>query len=316
MLMSVINSIFNLLRFNKRNWKAVVLCVFAATVFWFFNALNKSYTANITFPLAFEYRQEGYIPVRPLPDKIRINVTGIGWNLFRRSVGLKVPPLTIPLERPTEVKKIVGGALPALFANQLDGFQINFVLTDTLYVAIEPRSTRWMTLKLDTPSILFREGYGITSSPTMKPDSIFIEGPLGLIRNISEPHYVKITDRNIDENFNDEVEIKFLNDELVRRNPTVVAVKFEVDRLVIRRDSILVELKHLPNNVHPMIEGATVICEFAIPERYISQYHADSVRAVIDFKHIRRGETKFLPDIAGLPQYTKIIRNDSIRLKF
>jgi hypothetical protein len=316
MLMSVINSIFNFLRFNKRNWKAVVLCVFAATVFWFFNALNKSYTANITFPLAFEYRQEGYIPVHPLPDKIRINVTGIGWNLFRRSVGLKVPPLIIPLERPTEIKKIVGGALPALFANQLDGFQINFVLTDTLYLAIEPRSTRWMTLKLDSPSILFREGYGISGPPTVRPDSVFIEGPLGLIRNLSEPHFVKLTERNIDENFNDEVEIKFLNDELVRRNPSVVAVKFEVDRLIIRRDSILVELKHLPNNVHPMIESATVVCEFAIPERYISQYRADSVKAVIDFTHIRRGVTKFLPKISGLPQYTKIIRNDSIRLKF
>src|SRR5688572_11639754 len=185
--MSIINSIFNLLRFNKRNWKAVALCVFAATVFWFFNALNKNYTANITFPLAFEYRQEGYIPVRPLPDKIKVNVTGIGWNLFRRSIGVKVPPLIIPLERPTEVKKIVGAALPALFANQLDGSQINFVLTDTLYIAIEPRSTRYMSLKVDAPSILFRDGYGMAGPASVTPDSILIEGPLGLIRNLSEP---------------------------------------------------------------------------------------------------------------------------------
>ena len=316
MLMSVINSIFNLLRFNKRNWKAVVLCVFAATVFWFFNALNKSYTANITFPLAFDYRQEGYVPVRALPDKIRINVTGIGWNLFRRSIGVKVPPLVIPLERPTEVKKIVGGALPALFANQLDGFQINFVLTDTLYVAIEPRSTRYLTLKVDAPSILFREGYGITSPATVTPDSILIEGPLGLIRNLSEPFYIKISERNIDEDFSDDVELKFVNDELVGRRSKTVAVKFGVDKMITHKDSIHLVLKHLPGNVHPMIEDGTVACEFAIPERYASKYNRDSVRAIIDFKHIRRGETKFLPEISGLPPYTRIVRNDSIRLKF
>ena len=316
MLMSVINSIFNFLRFNKKNWKAVVLCVFAATVFWFFNSLNKSYTANISFPLSFDYRQEGYIPVRPLPDKIRMNVTGIGWNLFRRSIGVKVPPLIVPLERPTEVKKIVGAALPGLFANQLNGFQINFVITDTLFIAIEPRSTRWMSLKLDSPSILFKKGYGITSPVSITPDSIFIEGPLGLIRNLAEPHYMKITDRNIDENFADEVEVKFLNDELVRRNPPLVMVKFDVDQLVNINDSIRVKLLHLPGNVHPMIEEATVSCSFAIPKRFTEQYHRDSVRAVIDFKKIRKGETKFLPEIVGLPPFSHIIRNDSIRLKF
>jgi hypothetical protein len=315
MLMSVINSIFNLLRFNKRNWKAVALCVFAATVFWFFNALNKSYTANISFPLSFDYSAEGYIPVRPLPDKIKINVTGIGWNLFRRSIGVKVPPLIIPLERPTEVKKIVGGALPPLFANQLEGFEINFVLTDTLYVAIEPRSTRWMSLELDIPSILFKEGYGIASEVSVKPDSIFIVGPLGLIRNLAEPHTIKLTERNIDENFRDEVEVKFLNEELVRRNPSSVMIEFEVDRLVNIKDSIHVQLTYLPGKIRPLIEKATVACEFEIPERYASNYKSDSVRAVIDFRQIKKGETKFLPEITGLPPYSRILRNDSIRVK-
>lgn len=313
--MSVINSIFNVLRFNKRNWKAVVLCVFAATVFWFFNALNKSYTANISFPLAFDYRQEGYIPVRPLPDEIRINVTGIGWNLFRRSIGVKVPPLVIPMERPTEVKKIVGSTLPALFANQLEGFEINFVLTDTLYIAIEPRTTRWMDLRLDTPAILFRDGYGLAGPVSVKPDSIFIEGPLGLIRKLAEPHAIKLTRRNIDEDFSDEVEVKFLNEELVRRNPPLVTVEFAVDRLIERQDSIRVELLHMPGPLKPVMERP-IICVFAIPERYLENYRRDSVRAVIDMKGTKRGVSKFLPQITGLPPYTQILRNDSIRVKF
>jgi hypothetical protein len=316
MLMSVIGSIFNFLRFNKRNWKAVALCVFAATVFWFFNALNKSYTANISFPLAFDYPQEGYIPVRPLPDELRMNVKGIGWNLFRRSIGIKVPPLIIPIERPTEVKKIVGSTLPVLFANQLEGFEINLVLTDTLYIAIEPRKTRWVSLALDSPSLLFKNGYGIASNVTIQPDSIFIEGPFNLITTLSEPHYMKVDERNIDENFNDEVEVEFLNKELVRRNPPLVRVKFDVDRLISQEDSVPLELRNLPSNVHPMIESAKVQIRLAIPERYASQYHKDSIHVVIDFKKIKRGKSWFLPEIIGLPPYTRIVRNDSVRLKF
>jgi hypothetical protein len=68
--MGFFKSIFNLLRFNKKNWKAVVLCVFAAMIFWFFNALNKNYTTNISFPIAFDYNDNVYIPIRPLPSEV------------------------------------------------------------------------------------------------------------------------------------------------------------------------------------------------------------------------------------------------------
>ena len=48
----------------------------------------------------------------------------------------------IPLPQPSEVKKIVGSTLPALVTNQPEGFAINFVLTDTLHLAIEPKSNK------------------------------------------------------------------------------------------------------------------------------------------------------------------------------
>ena len=78
--MRLFNSILNIFRFNRRNWRAVVLCVFAATIFWFFNALNKSYTTNINFPLSFDYDRDNFVPVRNLPAQVRLNVTGNGWD--------------------------------------------------------------------------------------------------------------------------------------------------------------------------------------------------------------------------------------------
>ena len=108
--MSVLSTILDIFRFNRRNWKVVVLCILAATIFWLFNALNKTYTTNITFPLEFDYDKETFVAVQPLPSNVRINVKGIGWDLFRRSAGLKVPALSIPLERPSEIKKIVATA--------------------------------------------------------------------------------------------------------------------------------------------------------------------------------------------------------------
>jgi hypothetical protein len=207
--MSFFNSILNILRFNKKNWKAVVLCIFAATVFWFFNALNKSYSTTVSFPLSFDYDHEKYIPVRPLPLSVRLNVTGIGWNLFRRNVGVKVPPLVIPLDKPADVKKIVGSTLPALFANQLGDFQINFVMTDTLRLAIEPKGGRKVMLKLDLPPAFFKDGYALVSQIHIVPDSVSLEGPQRLISGLPDSGLFKHPATKYRREFQEVVEVKF-----------------------------------------------------------------------------------------------------------
>jgi hypothetical protein len=314
--MRFIQSIFNLLRFNKRNWKAVSLCVFAATIFWFFNALNKNYTTNINLPLIFDYDHEKYIPIRPLPEAVRFNVTGVGWNLFRRSAGLKVVPLVVPLPQPSEIKKIVGSTLPTLITNQPEGFAINFVLTDTLHVAIEPKATRRISLKLDSPSILFKNGYGLTSDVKIVPDSISVEGPVKLIKSLPNPIFLKVPDRNIDETFSEDVEVKFLNDELIRRDPPTVSVAFEVDNFIEVQDSVRLKVVNPPKNSWPFIEGKEIVCTLAIPESIRRSFSADSLRAVVDLRNIKKGENKVLPTIVGLPPFARVVKVDSIAIKF
>ena len=308
-------SILNILRVNKGNWKAVLLCLFAAMVFWFFNALNKNYTTSISFPLSFEYDRGTYVSVRPLPGVVRINVTGIGWNLFRRSVGIRVPPLVIPLDRPSDVKKIVGSTLPAFFANQLADFQINFVITDTLHIAIEPKLERRLAVRVPVPTHFFQNGYVMTSDVSISPDSITLVGPQTLVSGLEEPVTLQLTQRNIDEDFEESVAVKFLNDELIQRQPASVNVTFKVDRLIEVSDSATLEFVNTPRDVRAIEPTKKVPCRVAIPERLLNGFVRDSLRAVVDLADFTRGETTVLPQLEGLPPYAKTIALDSIRIK-
>lgn len=314
--MSFVNSLLNILRFNKNNWKAVVLCILAATIFWFFNALNKNYTTTINFPLAFDYDHEGFVTVRPLPGAVRINVTGIGWNLFRRSAGLKVPPLVIPLERPADVKKIVGSTLPGFFANQLADFQINFVLTDTLHIAIEPKKIRKVALDVELPAILFRQGYVLVSDISIVPDSVTLEGPQPLITGLTNPVHLQIQQRNIDEDFEEAIDVKFLNDELIKRDPASVKVKFDVERLMEVSDSVQLQVINAPRQARPVIEQGKVPYTLGIPESYVNDFHPDSLKAVVDLADLPKGEKKILPHLIGIPPFSKIVGLDSVSVKF
>ena len=314
--MRFIQSLFGLLRFNRSNWRAVALCVFAATVFWVFNALNKNYTTSINLPLQFDYDEEKFIAVRPLPQSIRFNVTGLGWNLFRRSAGLRVPPLVVPLPQPTDVRKIVGSTVPALVANQPEGFEINYVLTDTLHVAIEPKGTRWIKLGVDIPGLLFRNGFGPVSDIEITPDSVFIEGPEKLINSLPGQLALKLTERNIDDDFSDDIEVKFLNDELIKRNPPTVSVSFDVDRYIEIEDSVRLEIANPPKGSWPVIGGKKLSCTIAVPESSQGTFSTDSLRAVVDLKDFKRGEQKLMPVIMGLPKYSYVVEVDSVVIKF
>src|SRR5258708_39794935 len=117
--MNIVRVIFNLLRFDRANWKAVVLCIFAAMVFWIFNAFNKEYSTNLRFPILFEFNGERYVPAEHFPKSVTLNVSGNGWDILRRRIGVKVPQVIIPLDRPAEIRKIVISALIPVISPQV-----------------------------------------------------------------------------------------------------------------------------------------------------------------------------------------------------
>lgn len=310
--MSLLNTIFNILRFNRRNWKAVVLCVLAATVFWFFNALNKTYTTNIDFPLNFEYDNENFIPVESLPEFVQLNVTGNGWELFKRSTGFKMEPLEIPLDRPAEVKKIVGSGLPFYISNQVSGLEINRVLTDTLYLDVEPKTGRWIKLAVDTIEYNLREGYALTSDIAIVPDSVFIVGPERIVTKLKEPVVLNIPQRNIDEHYIESIPIALPFSELITRQPEAVSVMFNVEEMITVRDSISLALENIPSTVSEVMHSGKVPVTLSIPENAMQTLQLDSIKAVLDLKDFVRGTTTILPRVDGLPLYGSVIKIDSV----
>ena len=82
------------------NLKVVVLCIFTAATFWLFDALSDEHETSVKYPIEWAFDREGYVVVEDLPDNIQMNVKGLGWNLVRASMGLRVEPLVLPLNAP------------------------------------------------------------------------------------------------------------------------------------------------------------------------------------------------------------------------
>lgn len=316
--MSIFRVVNNLFRFNRTNWKAVSLCFLAATVFWFFNALNKNYSANVRFPLKFEYDEHKFVSAQALPNNVYVNVSGNGWDLLRQDLGWKLPAVVIPLERPSEVRKIVGSTLPPLLATQVGNLKVNHIVTDTLYLSIEPKDSVRMKVVIDAAGITFTEGYGRTSPIVILPDSIQVEGPRSLIAPLAHASIMmSLPEKKVNSNYREKMDVVAPEGESIVRKPTLLEVMFEVGEVTDVEQLVKITLVNIPFASHVLKDKDSVLCKIQIPTSRRDDFNQllSGVKAEIDLADARSGGRKMLPSFVGLPAYATLVSADSIRLR-
>ncbi len=314
--MNLLRAISNLLRFDRTNWKALALCVFAAAVFWIFNALNKEYSTNLKFPLQFSFDDARFIPVDPLPGTLTMNVKGKGWDLLRKSLGYKVQHIVVEIERPEETKKISGAALAPVAAGQIAPLLVNFTVTDTLRFKIESKASRRIGLTAALDGVSFKKGLGRTSAVAVLPDSISVEGPKSIIDALRDPVVLRITGDGIDANFRSNVEVDLEHKHLIKRNPPVAEVMFEVGPVEEVTRQIKLKVARAPWGTE--FDRDSVQCTFRVPQKDLMRFPADVATAFItfEFAEMSKGEVRsYLPEINDVPPYAEVLRIDSIRVK-
>jgi hypothetical protein len=307
--MNFLRFLLNLFRIDRTNWKAVALCVLTAIVFWIFNAFNKNYSTNVRFPLLFEFDGEKFAPAAHLPKTINLNVSGNGWDLFRKHLGLKVPALIIPLEHPAEVKKIVGSTLVPIVATQLGNLKINFVVTDTLTLKIDARDAHRYKLAADLSEITFGKGYGRVSPVVVLPDSVRLEGPQSWLHALGDTIFVKVKEDKVSENFRDETEITFPGSEFVNRNPPIAQVMFEVGQVtnVSRRIKVTTDRKT------NLVLSDSVEALFQIPANRTQEFNvlAKEIYSQVVAKSLKQSKGA-LPKVLNVPPYAQLLHVDSV----
>ena len=304
--MSFFRVLGNLLRFDRANWKAILLCVLAASIFWLFNAFNKNHVANIEFPLRFEFDQEKFVPIDELPGRIGINVSGNGWDLFRNQFGLKIPVLAIPLDRPLETKKIVSESLTSVFQPQLEKLTINFLISDTLRLQIDEKDFHKFKVNPDFTDFSFEEGFGRTSPIVILPDSVVLTGPKSLLHQMPDFVSVKIRGESIDQNISEQLEI-FKEQQNFVVEPPSVKVMFEVGRVIDFKATLKLtnKMKTIPSD--------SIDVWFRIPAKREEEFR----NQLVEMSAIASVQTAVKdgvvnPTIRNVPVYAELIRMDSV----
>ena len=217
----------------KTDYKAVVICLLAAIIFWIMNALNKEgYSEKISFPLQFSYNDSLYIPTQPLPEKISVNVSGNGWNLLRKAFALDITPIKYSINKPLKTRMLNTGSLTDSLSEYIKDVKINYVVADRFELEFDRKISKNFIVKVDSLHISLKDHYVITSLINVNPRTITLTGPESVLEEMGNTILVKIPTTRLQDNYDEEVVLPLSKNTLIKSNKDRVAISFEVAELL------------------------------------------------------------------------------------
>ncbi|GAA4038829.1 hypothetical protein GCM10022409_25610 [Hymenobacter glaciei] len=166
-------------------YRAITACLLAAGLFWQMNALNKTYTTRLNFPLNWHYDSARYVPLRPLPAKVAVTVTGQGWRLLRANLGWGTHPADLrPVPYPG-TRYLPDESWRRGLQNALEGVQVNEWSGDTLRLTFDRYVSRRLPLVLPADSA---RRYKATFTPAV----VTFRGPSSLVQVLPSAYAVAV----------------------------------------------------------------------------------------------------------------------------
>lgn len=300
---------------KKENWKIVALCLIAATIFWFFNALNDAYTTRLNYPIEFEFEEQGVVVVEELPSRIRIDVTGGGWNLLRKTLWFKINPLTIRLDQPTERKYIIGASLVPEIADQLEELTLNYIVTDTLSLRIEKRISKKVAVKIDSLNISLAPRHRLSTPLSVQPDSITLWGPSSFVNYFSDSLTIAIPKKEINQDYQATISVRASNDEMVEISPESVVVQFGVEPFDLRKMDVPLRKINFPADSSRLVGEEEVSVSFFVETRFLDQIDPEDFDVAVNFRNQANADSTVVPTVISVPDYVWNVSIEEKKLK-
>ena len=273
------------------NWKVVLLSFLGATTFWFFSALGKDYNYRIEYPIEFVFDKDSLVAVKPLPDYVDIDVSGGGWDLFRDSFWFGSDPIIIELENPAAIRYLTRPTILPIVSDQLDEFRINFLFTDTLYVDIDRKVSKKITLRIDSLAVSMDQDHRIVSPISLTPDTAIIYGPTSFIDTLGSEFMVNLDADEIDKTFNRFVKLGLPEGWDIYSDPPTTNVQFGVDRFDRLEIAATAEMQNFPEDSSIYISDPNVTIRFVVQQELREEYFADDFDIIVDYNLINEQDS-------------------------
>jgi len=300
------------------NWQVVLLSFIGAATFWFFSALGKDYSFRLKYPIEFVFDQDSLIAVEALPQYVDIDVSGLGWDLFRESFWFGADPVLLELENPAAIRYLTRPTILPIVTEQLSQYRINFLFTDTLFIDIDRKTSKLVNLKIDSLKLSLDDQYRLITPISLQPDTAIIFGPTSFLDTIKNDYRITLETKEIDKNFDRFVELGLPEILDIYSNPSTVNVSFGVEKFDRLELSTTVELLNFPTDSSVYVANPEVSVQFVVQESLKEDYFGDDFKIVVDYSMINKNDSTVPAIILFHPDniVEMLVMPDSLKISY
>ncbi|WP_210489920.1 hypothetical protein [Rufibacter aurantiacus] len=282
---------------QKQYWRVVLLCFFTASTFWLLNALNKSYTTQVSYPILFKYNPRQLVPVKPLPEEVMINVTGKGWKLLRKNLLFNVRPAQLTISGLPQLKRLPGQALRPAIANVLDGLSLNFVVTDTISFDFDRLVSRKFPLAIDTTQIQVAASHAFVGPAKILPDSVTFTGPELILKQFPNPFLLALPVQNLTGPYKGEVPVTHDFTSLVKADVSEAEVHFNVVPLERKEIAVQPVLQNFPAGHQLRLVNGPLVLHYSYLPRHREVVQPEQFQVALDFRKFNPEDSTIVPTV-------------------
>ncbi len=303
------------------NLKVVVLCILAATTFWILNALNKdNYNTIVDYPIQWEFDRENFMPVKPLPESVQIQISGNGWDLLRKYFNLNEPPFSILLAEPSSRNFILTSELKRPLGEFITPTLLEGLLEDTIHFQIDKIITQSLTPVLDTAGYSLAKNIEIDGEVRFLPEKVSLKGPSSILEAFDGKFPVQLNESKIDSRFSKKVALSLNKNlqELLQIEQPELEVSFEIIKYLEGNKRLKVKKVNFPRSVTLENEEITPMMTYLVDEKKVGELKDMEFEAVINFSKRNREDSTITLTVSPKPSFLKDLKIEPslIKLKY
>lgn len=319
--MSTLSNYFRKFRPDKTsNLKVVVLCVVTATTFWLLNALNKdNYTTVVDQPILIQFDEEEYMAVKGLPNEVKIEINGNGWDLLKKHLGVSQDPLEITLEDPSHQPYLVTEEITQQMSEHISTTNLVSIVQDTLFFSIDKIVSKKIQIVPDTLPNTLAENHDFASPISIDPEYVTVRGPISIIEQLDGKLLVQLGENNIKNHYSKllPLELDKTKKDFLTLEEETVQISFQVVAFIEKTLKLDVKKLYFPANVDIEGDVQSVTLQFLVDERKQNDLESLNLSAILNYNNRNREDSSiavslnvnrsFLRDITFSPDSFDLI---------
>ena len=285
---------------EQSNFRAMVLSVLFASLFWLFNAFNSEHTYFMAIPVKLQYANG--MNADTIKRQVKITITGSGWKIAKEYFANQEKKALIYRMPTTQNQNyVISGFLRNALIQRLDkDLKISEIQNDTFFINNNRNVRKSVKIFVDKEKLDLAEGFKVIGQIQVKPSVVAFEGSVEKINQMPDSLPITLREANIRKNFDKLITLSYLESPNLKALQTSVKVSFDVEQYLSKKLKFEIEKINFPEDWELSASKAEVICVFkAAIEQEID---LKDFKIIADFSKLHPEDSTLTLQLEHIPQ--------------